>query len=129
MTARATLLMAALAGVSGVALGALGSHAMQGYLPLGLQKAWNTAVDYQFIHALALLGTGILQVLRPDSNSLKAAAVFFAMGIALFSGSLYALALIQIGKLGMITPVGGICLITGWVALLVAALNIRQPDP
>ena len=107
---------AALAGASAVALGAFGAHALREVLDERALAVWRTAVDYQFGHALALLATGLLARGRP-SSVLRIAAVAFALGIVVFSGSLYALALGAPRALGAATPVGGAAFIAGWLAL------------
>ena len=123
MTPRSCLIIASLAGLTGVMLGAFGSHVLQSQLTEALLKVWHTAVLYQFIHALALTCVALLLIQQPQSRSLKVAAGAFTLGILLFSGSLYILAMTQIGKLGIITPMGGVSFLVGWAALLVAALK------
>jgi uncharacterized membrane protein YgdD (TMEM256/DUF423 family) len=107
---------ATLAGASSVALGAFGAHALRDMLDERSLAAWRTAVDYQLWHALALLATGLLARDRP-SSPLRVAVVAFALGIVLFCGSLYALALGAPRALGAVTPLGGIAFIAGWIAL------------
>lgn len=107
---------AALAGASAVALGAFGAHALRDMLDERSLAAWRTAVDYQFWHALALLATGLL-ARGTASSALRVAAVAFALGIVLFCGSLYALALDAPRALGAVTPLGGVAFIAGWIAL------------
>ncbi len=129
MTARYCFIAASLAGLSGVILGAFGSHALQGSLPAALLKIWHTAVLYQFVHTLALMFVGILLIQRPALKSLNMAAMAFALCIIFFSGSLYLLALTQVSKLGVITPLGGILFMIGWAALLVSSIRWHQsPD-
>ena len=97
-----------------VALGAFGAHALKGTLAAhAMTDVWNKAVLYQFVHALALL---VLAVLPATS---RAASTLFVSGIALFSGSLYLLALTNVKWLGAITPLGGLCFLAGWVSLAV----------
>ena len=114
------LMLAALFGFLGVALGAFGAHALRARLSPDMLRVWETAVNYQFWHALALLGVGLL-VLRTQSAWLTAAGSLFALGLLLFSGSLYALALSGIRPLGAITPIGGVLLLGGWLCLLTAS--------
>ena len=96
----------------GVALGAFGAHALKGTLQAnGTTDVWNKAVLYHFIHALALL---VLAALPAAS---RAASTLFVGGIAIFSGSLYLLALTNIKWLGAITPLGGLCFLAGWTCL------------
>lgn len=117
------LMLAALFGFLGVALGAFGAHALRARLSPDMLRVWETAVNYQFWHALALLGVGLL-VLRTQSAWLTAAGSLFALGLLLFSGSLYALALSGIRPLGAITPIGGVLLLGGWLCLLTASARL-----
>ncbi|MGH7939329.1 MAG: DUF423 domain-containing protein [Bryobacteraceae bacterium] len=97
-----------------VCLGAFGAHALKGTLAANaMTEVWHTAVLYHFVHALALL---ILATL-PGTN--RAASWLLVAGIALFSGSLYALALTNMRWLGAITPLGGLCFLAGWLSLVI----------
>ena len=120
--ARASIGAGAIAGAAAVALGAFGAHALRGILDVVALATWHTAVDYQFWHALALVATGLL-LQRRDDRELNVAACAFALGIALFCVSLYALALGAPRSVGAITPLGGIAFIAGWLAL---ALHARR---
>ena len=122
--ARSSLLVAALVGASAVALGAFGAHALRDVLDERALAVWRTAVDYQFWHALALLALGAFARIHV-TRSLCVAAIAFALGIVLFCGSLYALALGAPRIVGAITPFGGVALIAGWVALGVHAWRAR----
>ncbi len=119
-TPRIILLFAALSGAVAVALGAFAAHGLKAQLAPYLLDVFKTGVQYQVWHSLALLGCGIWARIMPTKAVLYA-ALFFAAGILLFSGSLYALALTGIKWFGPITPLGGMCFIIGWVALAVAA--------
>jgi uncharacterized membrane protein YgdD (TMEM256/DUF423 family) len=104
--------LAATLGLFGVALGAFGAHALKGTLEANqTTEVWKTAVLYHFIHALALLLLAALPALS------RAAASLFVAGIVLFSGSLYLLALTNAKWLGVVTPLGGLCFLAGWVWL------------
>lgn len=120
---RFILATAGLYGLLGVALGAFGAHALAARLGTDMQAIWHTGVEYQFYHALALLAVGVLLRNGLTGNWLHAAALCFAIGILIFSGSLYVLALSGARWWGAITPVGGLFLIGGWVALFVAVLR------
>ena len=117
--------LSALFGFLGVALGAFGAHALRQRLDSDMLRVWETAVNYQFWHALALLGVGLL-LLRGASGWLNASGLLFAVGIVLFSGSLYALALSGIRVLGAITPLGGLLFLAGWACL---CLLYTSPSP
>jgi uncharacterized membrane protein YgdD (TMEM256/DUF423 family) len=109
---------ALLAGL-GIAAGAFGAHGLRAVLGAAELRWWQTAVQYQMWHALALVTLG-LSPLRA-----RAAGWMFVAGILLFSGSLYLMALTGIRALGMATPVGGLLFILGWGALALAALRAR----
>ncbi len=98
----------------GVGLGAFGAHALKATLQTNdTAEVWKTAVLYHFVHALALLVLATL----PIAN--RAAPSLFIAGIVIFSGSLYLLAMTNIKWLGAITPLGGLCFLAGWLALLI----------
>ncbi len=122
MKGRTVLAAGTLAGLLAVALGAFGAHALEPRLPPEMIRIWNKAVDYQGMHALALLFTGLL-LERNGGRNAAAAAVAFAAGILLFSGSLYLLALTGQRSLGMVTPLGGLAFLAGWGLLLAAVLR------
>jgi uncharacterized membrane protein YgdD (TMEM256/DUF423 family) len=120
MTPRLALSAAALLMAAAVALGAFGAHALKPRIAPDALAVWQTAVNYHAWHALALLVTGLLMLQMPDAGGLRFAAWLFSAGIALFSGSLYALALGASPRAGMITPFGGIAFIAGWIVVAVA---------
>jgi uncharacterized membrane protein YgdD (TMEM256/DUF423 family) len=109
-----TLAVAGLLLALATASGAFGAHALKGHLPAGRLELWETAVRYHFLQALGLLGVG-LTLRALDSGALRAAAALIAVGIVLFSGSLYALALGAPRALGVLTPLGGLSWIIAWL--------------
>ena len=111
------LMLASLSGFTGVALGAFAAHGLRGKLPENLLNAFQTGVSYQLWHTMALIGVALLLLRGPDSALLRTSGVLFALGIVLFSGSLYLLALSGLGKLGMITPLGGVTWLLAWFCL------------
>lgn len=117
--------IAAIAGFSGVALGAFGAHGLKSVLSTEMMDVYQTGVMYHLVHAAVLLALALLltQISQPF---LTAAAVCMALGIALFSGSLYALAITEIRWLGAITPIGGILWLIGWSLIFWA--GIRWPS-
>ena len=122
MTARLILQLAALFGGLGVAIGAFGAHGLRPMLEAaGRFDTFETAVRYQFYHALALLALGVLWAARPELRGLGTTAWLWTGGILLFSGSLYTLCFTGITKLGAVAPVGGLLLLAGWISLLLAA--------
>jgi uncharacterized membrane protein YgdD (TMEM256/DUF423 family) len=109
-------------GALGVALGAFGAHGLKARVGPDLLAVFETGARYHLIHALAILAAAWAVDRWPGFWSVAAGWLFVA-GIAVFSGSLYALVLTGQRWLGAITPIGGVCLIAGWVALAVAALR------
>jgi uncharacterized membrane protein YgdD (TMEM256/DUF423 family) len=105
-------------------LGALGAHALQTRLAPDQLRVYETAVRYQFFHALGLLAIGLV-VRSADSALARWAAGLIIAGIVLFSGSLYALTFGAPRGSGVITPIGGIALIAGWVVFTAAMLRNR----
>ncbi|HWU77144.1 MAG TPA: DUF423 domain-containing protein [Rhodanobacter sp.] len=112
-------LLVGVAGASAVLLGAFGAHALRGVLDAAHRELWHTAVDYHVWHALALT----LAVGLGRGRSRRTAIMAFAIGIVLFSGSLYALALGAPRWCGIITPFGGVAFVAGWIAL---GLSLRE---
>ncbi|RKG97990.1 DUF423 domain-containing protein [Corallococcus carmarthensis] len=103
-----------------VAAGAFGAHALKARLPQDLQLIFETGARYHMYHALALVAVGLFGAVRP-SALLSSAGWAMLVGIVLFSGSLYALALSGVRVLGAITPLGGLGFLVGWVLFAVAA--------
>ena len=114
--------MSAILGLLGVALGAFGSHGLKEKLSADMMSVYQTGSHYHLIHALALLGIGIL-ARQMDATAIKVAGISMIFGILVFSGSLYALAISGIRILGAITPIGGVGFMIGWAALAVAAIQ------
>jgi len=121
---RAYIVLAALFGFTGVALGAFASHALKSQLSAAHLAVFQTGVQYQMLHALALLGVALLSLHRPG-RLLTVAGGLFVVGILLFSGSLYLLTLSGVGRLGMITPIGGMSFLAGWLCLGLAGWRLR----
>ena len=106
----------AVSGLLGVSAGAFGAHALRGSLPPDLLQAFETGSRYEIAHALALVLTSFA-LERSGAGALRAAGWLFLIGQILFSGSLYILALTGARPWGAVTPLGGICLMAGWLAL------------
>ncbi len=94
--------------------GAFGAHALRSHLQPERLQVWDTAVRYQFFQSLGLIGIG-LTLRSLDSGALRAAAALIVAGVVLFCGSLYALSLGAPGALGVVTPLGGLAWIGGWL--------------
>lgn len=107
-------------GLLGVLIGAFGAHAVRNRITPDLMQVYETGVHYHFIHALAILAVAALfPRLRPKLA--MASGWLFGIGIVIFSGSLYVLAITGVKILGAITPIGGLCFIAGWITLILAA--------
>ncbi len=120
--ARLFLLIGAVYGLLGVALGAFGAHALRSRLSPEMLAVYHTGVEYQFYHAFALLAVGLLALQRCPPG-LPLAGWCFAAGVLLFSGSLYLLALTGTRWLGAVTPLGGLLFLVGWGALIWAVVR------
>lgn len=115
MSARAMLVVgAALAGLA-VAAGAFGAHGLRSLVTADRLATFETAVRYQFYHALALMVVGLL---AERVGALGAVGALFVAGIVVFSGSLYLLVLTDTRWLGAVTPLGGVAFIAGWALLV-----------
>lgn len=124
---RLFLSLAALNGFLAVALGAFGAHGLRARLAAladGEQRLewWRTAASYHLVHAVAL-GLVALLVARSPSTALSLSGWGFVAGMAIFSGSLYAMTLTGARALGAVTPFGGLALLVGWACLFWAALR------
>lgn len=116
------LLTGSIIAMIAVVLGAFGVHALKArFEGTNYAETWDTAVKYQMYHALALIAIGILQtdVLFGSQTIFATASTLMLIGIILFSGSLYVLTLTGIKKLGAITPLGGLCMIAGWLCVAI----------
>lgn len=114
------VLMGSVSALLGVALGAFGAHGLKSKVTIEMLKVWETAVLYHLIHALALILIGILCYLMPEINSIRHAGWAILVGTLLFSGSLYLLVVTGSKPLGIITPLGGVAFLAGWLLLAIA---------
>lgn len=122
--AKFALVAGSLSGLFAVVFGAFGAHALKARLSVESLAAFQTGVQYQMFHALALMLTGLLLMQFRDSASLDWAARLFLAGIVLFSGSIYLLTLTDMRWPGPVTPLGGLCFIAGWAMLANAAYRL-----
>lgn len=124
MTGRRIIIIAGFFGILAVALGAFGAHALKAKLTaLDLLGTYQTAVQYHFYHTLALLLVGFISLNDTHSKFLLRSAWLFAVGIVLFSGSLYALCFTGLTIFGPVTPVGGFAFILGWLFLTIYGIK------
>jgi len=116
-TSRTFILLAAVFAFLGVALGAFGAHALNATLTAnGRESTFDTAVHYQLVHAVALLAAAWVAEKIPGRLT-RAAGYLFAAGTILFSGSLYILAIFNLGFMGAVAPLGGALFLAGWFCL------------
>lgn len=121
------ILTASFFGLTAVVLGAFGAHGLEGKISEDHLETWETAVDYQFYHTVALLFLATFS--RAKNSYIRFSFVTFTLGILLFSGSLYLLSTYSITDfgaptiLGPVTPVGGLCFILGWMGLFIATIK------
>lgn len=106
-----------------IALGAFGAHGLAGKVSERMLANWQTGAHYHIIHGVALLAVALLIDRLGSSPLVTTAGWLLQIGIILFSGSLYAMALTGVTKLGAITPFGGIAFIVGWILVAVAAFR------
>jgi uncharacterized membrane protein YgdD (TMEM256/DUF423 family) len=121
---RGFLMLAAFFGFTGVALGAFAAHGLKNRLTPEYLAIFHTGVTYQLVHTLALLGVALLATQMPG-RLITWAGASFAIGILLFSGSLYLLTITGVSKLGIITPFGGLAFLIGWFCLGLAAWRLQ----
>ena len=122
-TMQQLIILAAIFGAIGVGLGAFGAHSLAARLEsYGRTDTFRTATLYHLVHVLAILGAAWVSM-QFDSSFAVYAGYVFAVGIVLFSGSLYVLAIFNIGIMGAVAPLGGIAMIVGWVLLGLAAVR------
>lgn len=105
-----------------VILGAFGAHGLKDHLTEADLQIYQTGVQYQFYHGLGLILLGCL----PRHKFYKTATALFKTGIIVFSGSLYLLVLTGTRKFGMITPIGGVCFILGWLFVAAGAFQLKS---
>lgn len=115
--AKLLLLLASFSGFTGVALGAFAAHGLRNRLPENLLGAFQTGVQYQLWHTAALIGIALLLLRWPEATLFKSAGALIVLGMLLFSGSLYVMALTGVTKLGIVTPFGGVAFLLGWLCL------------
>jgi uncharacterized membrane protein YgdD (TMEM256/DUF423 family) len=108
-----------------VMAGAFGAHGLRNLVDARALEVFDTAATYQMYHALGLVLVALLAGFGLSRKLLTVAAAFMLAGVVLFSGSLYALVLVQTRGIGLITPIGGVCFMIGWLLLVVAALTFK----
>jgi uncharacterized membrane protein YgdD (TMEM256/DUF423 family) len=125
---RPLLLAAAVCGFTGVLAGTFGAHGLRELVAADLLAVFETGVRYHMLHAIALVGMAVLAGAWPSSRSILIAGWLITIGIIVFSGSLYALAITGERRLGMITPLGGAAFLAGWLAVFLAGWRATRPS-
>lgn len=120
---RAFLATGAFSGALAVLLGAFAAHGLRARLSPELLAVFQTGVQYQFYHALGLMGVALAMQQLHHSAWLRWAGALMIAGVLLFSGALYLLALTGQRSLGAIAPIGGLALVVGWICLAAGALR------
>jgi uncharacterized membrane protein YgdD (TMEM256/DUF423 family) len=114
------IIISAVSGFTAVAIGAFGAHGLREKLSAEMLEVYKTGVLYQFIHSIILLILSLTNYIKT-----KFASIFFLAGIILFSFSLYIYSTSGIRFFAMITPVGGVCFLIGWLLLIVEAIRTK----
>ena len=115
------LLLAALSAMTGVGLGAFGAHGLKNILSPELLTVYQTGVTYQMWHALGLMGIALVHHQAAESKLIYWSGWLMVIGIIVFSGSLYLLAILDLKWIGIITPIGGVSFIMAWVLIAIFA--------
>ncbi|MCA9672740.1 MAG: DUF423 domain-containing protein [Myxococcales bacterium] len=118
------MLAGAVLGFLGVAAGAFGAHALAAKLSPAMKAIWETAARYHLLHAILLVVVAVMRR-REATRALAVAHWALLLGVLIFSGTLYLLAVTGVRWLGAITPIGGTALLVGWAAIAVHAFKMR----
>jgi uncharacterized membrane protein YgdD (TMEM256/DUF423 family) len=115
------IIISAVSGFTAVAIGAFGAHGLKEKLSPEMLEIFKTGVLYQFIHTIVLLILSLISFIKT-----KIASVFFLLGIILFSFSLYIYSTSGITIFAMITPIGGVCFLIGWLWIIVEVIRTKK---
>jgi uncharacterized membrane protein YgdD (TMEM256/DUF423 family) len=114
------IIISAVSGFTAVAIGAFGAHGLKEKLSVEMLEIYKTGVLYQLIHSVVLLALSLNTLIKA-----KLPAIFFLLGIILFSFSLYIYSTSGIRTFAMITPVGGFCFLIGWLLIIYEAIKLK----
>ena len=120
------VVIGAIAAMLSVAIGAFGAHILQDRITAYELDVFRTGVQYQMFHSLGILVVALLADRLPSPKAANWAARLMLIGIVLFSGSLYVLAISGVNWLGAITPIGGVSFVAGWILLAIASYKRKQ---
>ncbi len=126
MNSRTLLMFSAISGFFYVAFGAFATHKLAPHLSPQHWEYIQLAMRYQIVHTLLLVGLAAI-LMRKTILWLYWAGIFFGLGILLFSGSLYCMALTQVRLFSYFTPIGGFSFLIGWILIFIGALRLRTP--
>jgi len=115
------IIISAVSGFTAVAIGAFGAHGLREKLSAEMLEVYKTGVLYQFIHTIILFILSLTNFIKG-----KIASIFFLVGIILFSFSLYLYSTSGIRFFALITPVGGVCFLIGWLWLIVEVIRKKE---
>ena len=115
------IIISAVSGFTAVAIGAFGAHGLKQNLTTDMLEVYKTGVLYQFIHTIVLLVLSLTNFIKTN-----VASVFFLLGIILFSFSLYIYSTTGITFFAMITPIGGVCFLIGWLWIIVEVIKTKM---
>jgi uncharacterized membrane protein YgdD (TMEM256/DUF423 family) len=115
------IIICAVSGFTAVAIGAFGAHGLSEKLSAEMIEVYKTGVIYQFIHTLVILILSLTNYIKQ-----KIASIFFLAGIILFSFSLYLYSTTGIRTFAMITPIGGVCFLLGWLWIIVEVIRKKE---
>ena len=119
------LIAAGIFGATSIIVGAFGAHGLEARLSPEAMETHQTGVLYHLVHSLALIALAFASDTIWESKWAGRITVAWILGIVVFSGSLYVLAITDIGILGAITPIGGLAFIIGWVMVVPMGLRNR----
>jgi len=117
------LIISAVSGFTAVAIGAFGAHGLREKLSTEMLEVYKTGVLYQLIHSVVLLALSLNTMIKAQLPS-----IFILLGIILFSFSLYIYSTSGISFFVMITPIGGVCFLIGWLLIIYEAIKIKSGD-
>ena len=109
------------------ALGAYGTHGVQGVVDAASWRAYGVAVDYQFYHGLGIVAAGVLAERYPGARWIAVSGWVLLAGTSVFCGSIYATTFGAPAAVGALAPIGGLTLMAGWLTLAVGVLRVRPP--
>ena len=115
------IIISAVSGFTTVALGAFGAHGLKSTISAEMLEIFKTGIFYQFVHTIVLLILSVTNFIKG-----KISSILFLLGIILFSFSLYLYSTSGIKILAMITPVGGVCFLIGWLGIIIEVVRKKQ---